>query len=224
MYLIGIAGGSGSGKTTFAKKVLSKVNEKISLLHMDSYYRPAPPESARTKKGAPNFDHPDAFDWDLLLHHLYLLKDGHDIKSPVYDFTKNTRTDRTTLIKASKVVIFEGIFSLFNQDVRDLLDITCYLNVEADIRFSRRLHRDVHTRGRSLQSVLEQYYETVRPMHQKFLAPQSEFAHLIVGEETEVAAELLAAKINDLLKSRERQVFSQKFKSESPFLNAHTLH
>lgn len=193
--LIGIAGGSGSGKTTFAKKLIKKVKKSVTLIHMDSYYLPEQPSHIFTNRGKPNFDHPESFDWKLLHEHLFHLKNGNNIKCPVYDFKTSTRTNKVETIEASGVIIFEGIFALFDSKMRDLFDINVFLHVESDIRFTRRLNRDVQERGRSLDSVIEQYYETVRPMHQKFLEPQKQYADFIVGEETCVAADILAAKI-----------------------------
>ena len=201
VYLVGIAGGSGSGKTTFAKKIMKRFETSdVALLHMDSYYLPVLPQSNYSKKGKPNFDHPDAFDWKLLTFHLEMLKKGHPVDSPVYDFQKSQRDiSETEIIGPAKVVIFEGIFSLFSQEIRQILDIKCFLQVDADIRFTRRLHRDVHDRGRSLESVIDQYYETVRPMYQKFLDPQRQYADFIIGEETDKAAQILSSHINELL-------------------------
>ncbi|MCF8058151.1 MAG: uridine kinase [Bacteriovoracaceae bacterium] len=208
--LIGISGGSGSGKTTFAKKLINLVEEPISLFHMDSYYLPDQPKRHFTKSGKPNFDHPEAFDWELLRNHLTSLKEGLDVQSPVYDFKSSSRTKETETTKASGVVLFEGIFTLFDNEIRNMLDIKVFLHVDSDIRFTRRLNRDVQERGRSLDSVIDQYYETVRPMYQKFLEPQKQFADFVVGEETDVAAQILAAKINNDLQSinRERETLS----------------
>lgn len=200
LYMIGIAGGSGSGKTTFTEKIQSRLSTNVSVLHMDSYYLPSPPEHLCTKSSKPNFDHPDAFDWDLLKLHLSQLKAGQSIDSPVYDFKNNSRTSESEKIEATPVVLFEGIFSLYDPAIRELLEIMCFLHVDADIRFTRRLHRDVQERGRSMDSVIAQYYETVRPMYMKFLDPQKQYADFIVGEETDIAASILAAKINELLK------------------------
>ena len=202
VHIISICGGSGSGKTTFAEKVKKAVDEEISILHMDSYYLPKLPKQLQTSKGRPNFDHPDAFDWELLKKHLLMLRDGKSIKSPHYDFKTNKRLKTSSVVKATKVVLFEGIFSLYQEDIRKLCDITAFLHVEADIRFIRRLHRDVEERGRSLDSVITQYYETVRPMYQKYLDPQRQYADFIVGEETDIAAGILAAKVSELMKSK----------------------
>ena len=204
MYIISICGGSGSGKTTFTDKVRKEVKEDISVIHMDSYYLPKLPKELQTSNGQPNYDHPNAFDWNLLRTHIKSLKKGKAINAPLYDFKKNSRIKKTVLIKPSKVVLFEGIFSLYDESIRSLSDITAFLHVEADIRFIRRLHRDVEERGRSLDSVITQYYETVRPMYQKYLDPQRQFADFVVGEETDIAASILAAKVKDLLTSKKR--------------------
>ncbi len=199
MYLIGIAGGSGSGKTTFAEKVIHKVGrDNITLLHMDSYYLADQPKELYTPTGHPNFDHPRAFDWELLRTHLSQLKNGQTIQVPVYDFATSERLDKTIEVRPTNVVMFEGIFSLFDSEIRKNLDIMVFLHVDADIRFTRRLYRDVQERGRSLDSVTEQYYQTVRPMYQKFLDPQKQYADFVVGEESEIAASILAAKVREL--------------------------
>lgn len=200
MYLIGIAGGSGSGKTTFATRVLQNVSEgKGAILHMDSYYLPSAESIVKSPKNRTNFDHPGAFDWALLKEHLQMLKDGEKINSPVYSFIENRRSNKTTELGPCDFILFEGIFALYDEKIRSILDIKSFLHVEADIRFTRRLHRDVKERGRSLESVIDQYYDTVRPMYQKYLDPQKQYADFIVGEETQIAAEILSARINELL-------------------------
>lgn len=211
MYLVGIAGGSGSGKTTFAHKILKFVaSPDVVLLHMDSYYLPIQPKSNYTAHGKPNFDHPDAFDWELLRYHLEVLKRGEAVQCPVYNFSKSQREpDKTETIGPAKIVLFEGIFSLFSQEIRDMLDLKCFLQVDADIRFTRRLHRDVHERGRSLESVISQYYDTVRPMYQKFLDPQRQFADFIIGEETDNAAKIMSSHIREILKDPNFEPFKK---------------
>ena len=199
MYIVGIAGGSGSGKTTFAKKVMKALNsDEAQLLHMDSYYlNEVPTQISSNEK--PNFDHPEAFDWELLREHLLSLKQNSVIHAPIYQFTTNTSSEKTEIIGPCKIVLFEGIFSLYDEKIRSELDIKCFLHVDADIRFTRRLHRDVKERGRTLESVIAQYYETVRPMYQKYLEPQKQFADFTVGEETDIAAHILAAKLRELI-------------------------
>ncbi|MBC7429484.1 MAG: uridine kinase [Bacteriovorax sp.] len=202
MHIISICGGSGSGKTTFADKIRKSVDQEVSILHMDSYYLHKLPKDLKTTSGKPNFDHPDAFDWELLQDHIIALKSGKSVKSPHYDFKTNRRLITSSTIKATKVILFEGIFSLYQEEIRKLCDITAFLHVEADIRFIRRLHRDVEERGRSLDSVITQYYETVRPMYQKYLDPQRQYADFIVGEETDIAASILGAKVNQLIHAK----------------------
>ncbi len=199
-FIIGIAGGSGSGKTTFAKKIITHVSDHISILHMDSYYLAKQPPHNVTNSGKPNYDHPDAFDWELLFSHLKELKENRSIESPIYDFKTSSRMPETKKLGPSKIILFEGIFTLFKEEIRNILDILCFLQVDSDIRFTRRLHRDVSERGRTLDSVISQYYETVRPMYQQFLDPQKQYAHFIVGEETDVASTIVAAKIKEILK------------------------
>ena len=201
MFLIGIAGGSGSGKTTFARKIVARVPEsrgdRVAILHLDSYYLETPPFQHRIH-GEPNFDHPDAFDWKLLQEHLSQLKQGLKVEIPVYDFKTSLRTTESVSIGPCNSIIFEGIYALWDPRVRALLDLKIYLHVEADIRFIRRLHRDVRERGRSLDGIIRQYYDTVRPMHHEFLEPTRQYADLVVGEETDIAAEVVAARVNEI--------------------------
>ncbi|MBS1962243.1 MAG: uridine kinase [Bdellovibrionales bacterium] len=201
MYLIGIAGGSGSGKTTFSKKIIQRVNHPdVVLLSQDSYYLSAPSPSLRVH-GEANFDHPEAFDWPLLRDHLSRLKQGNEVAVPVYDYKTSRRTSDTHAVGGPvKVVILEGIFTLWDEALRDLFDVKIYLNVEADIRFIRRLHRDVRDRGRTHDEIIRRYYDTVRPMHQLYLEPTRKYADLVVGEESDVAADVVAARVRELLK------------------------
>ena len=198
MFLVGIAGGSGSGKTTFARKILQRVNDpSVALLHQDSYYLPVPPEHIKVR-GEPNIDHPEAFDWKLLQQHLRDLKAGKQIQVPVYDFRTSSRLAETESMGPCKTVLLEGIYTLWNAEIRGLCDLKVFLHVEADIRFIRRLHRDVRERGRSLDGIIRQYYDTVRPMHHEFLESTRQFADLIVGEETDVAADAIAARVKQM--------------------------
>lgn len=199
MYIIGIAGGSGSGKTTFTQKVLAQVNDpKVAVLHQDSYYLPRPPSHLKINE-EPNFDHPEAFDWELLRSHLELLKEGKRVDSPVYDYKVSRRTSKTLPIGPCRILIVEGIFSLWDEPVRNLFDLKFYLHVESDIRFIRRLFRDLKDRARTLDDIIRQYYDTVRPMHQLYLEPTRQYADVIVGEETDPAASLLASMIKQKL-------------------------
>jgi uridine kinase len=199
IFFVGIAGGSGSGKTTFAKKIIDRlpntVRPEVALIHQDSYYLSKPSETLRVR-GKPNFDHPEAFDWDLLKSHLQQLKAGKKVEVPVYDFKVNRRVSQTQMIGPCQSIIMEGIFILWDNEVRNLFNLKVYLNVEADIRFIRRLHRDVKERGRSVDSIIRQYYDSVRPMHHEFLDPTKQYADIIVGEETEGASDVIAARIS----------------------------
>jgi len=207
VFIIGVAGGSGSGKTTFAHKVLKNFESNVQILHMDSYYLPEPTTHFLTKSQKPNFDHPGAFDWELLRNHITLLKSGQNICVPDYDFKSSRRKPTSTSLGLARVIIFEGIFSLYDSEIRNLIDLSCFLHVDADIRFIRRLHRDVKERGRSLESVIEQYYDSVRPMYEKFLSPQKQYADIIIGEETDRAASILSSKVKEILDSE--RVFTE---------------
>lgn len=201
MFLVGIAGGSGSGKTTFANKILKRVQSpSVALLHQDSYYLPSPPAHLRIH-GEPNFDHPEAFDWKLLKEHLKALKQGQRIDAPIYDFRTSRRTTETESIGPCKAILMEGIFTLWDEEIRNLFDLKIFLHVEADIRFIRRLHRDVRERGRGLDSIIRQYYDSVRPMHHGYLEPTRQYADVVIGEETDIAAEVVAARVLQILHS-----------------------
>jgi uridine kinase len=202
MFLVGIAGGSGSGKTTFAKKILQRIpaeyGHQVALLHQDSYYLPSAPQHLKVH-GEANFDHPEAFDWALLKDHLQKLKKGEQVLTPVYDFSINRRISETVLIGPCKTILLEGIYTLWDAEIRNLFDLKVYLHVEADIRFIRRLHRDVRERGRTLDTIIRQYYDTVRPMYHEYLEPTRQYADIVVGEETDVASEVVAARINEMV-------------------------
>lgn len=161
---------------------------------------PVPPERLRIN-GEPNFDHPDAFDWPLFKSHLQRLKEGRAIEQPVYDYRESRRSSETTALGPCQAVLVEGIFTLWDEEIRQLLDIKAYLSVDADIRFIRRLHRDVRERTRSIDSIIRQYYDTVRPMHQLYLEPTKKYADIIVGEESDIAADVIAAKVSDAIRS-----------------------
>ncbi len=206
MFLVGIAGGSGSGKTTFARKVLKRVNghqeegaAPVILLSQDSYYLDVQAPELKVH-GEGNFDHPNAFDWKLLREQLAALKEGKQVEVPIYDFKTNRRFKETTTVGPCATIMMEGIYTLWDSEIRNLFDVKVYLHVDADIRFIRRLHRDVRERGRTLDGIIRQYYDTVRPMHHQFLEPTQQYADLVVGDETDIAAEVLAARITERLR------------------------
>lgn len=199
MFVIGIAGGSGSGKTTFTQKVLSLVPDpRVTILSQDSYYLPRQPDRLKVHDEA-NFDHPDALDWALLRSHLEQLRKGKKVEVPIYDYKVSKRKSKTITQGPCSVLIVEGIFGLWDEEIRKLMDLKVYLHVESDIRFIRRLFRDLQDRGRTLEDIIRQYYETVRPMHQLYLEPTRQYADVIVGEETDIAAQLLAARVKQAL-------------------------
>ncbi len=200
--IIGIAGGSASGKTTIARSVYDafKGNHKVYIVKQDDYYNDQShlPMSERIKT---NYDHPFAFDTDLLVKHLKKLKNRETIKKPVYDYTLHTRSDRTEEISNRDVIILEGIFVLAEEKVREQCNILVYVDTASDIRFIRRLRRDIEERGRSLDSVCNQYLSTVRPMHEQFIEPSKKYAHVIIpnGGENIVAIDLLITKIKSII-------------------------
>lgn len=200
MYMIGIAGGSGSGKTTFTQKIEARCHTLPGLvvLHQDSYYCPDPPAETIID-GKVNFDHPMAFDWPLLREHILALRKGKPIHTPIYDYTTSSRTGFEPCPIQGEVILFEGIFALWDENFRSAFDVRVFLHVDADIRFIRRLHRDVKDRGRSLDSIIDQYYSSVRPMYHHFLEPTRQFADIVVGEETDCAADVLAARVKEVL-------------------------
>ena len=199
VLVIGIAGGSGSGKTTLAKYLEQQLGEKILLLSHDSYYR-AHGDMPLEERKTLNYDHPDALETSLLVEHLKLLKDGHAIHCPNYDFTTHNRSGRTTYMEPRKVIIVEGILVFENKELRDLLDIRIFVDTEADIRLCRRIRRDVVERGRTVESVLTQYEETVQPMYMRFVEPSKRYASMIVyGGKDESVRKMLLNHITNYL-------------------------
>jgi len=194
--LIGVAGGSGSGKTSVARAIHEQLSLDAVLLDMDAYYRDlaALPFDARTRV---NFDHPDAFDMDLLVEQLGALRAGTAIEKPTYDYAAHTRAVGTVRIEPRDVILIEGILLFTDARLRQLLDIKVYVDVADDVRFIRRLRRDVEQRGRTLESVVEQYLGTVRPMHLDFVEPSKRYADVILpeGRENRVGVEMVLAHV-----------------------------
>jgi uridine kinase len=199
--IIGICGGTGSGKTTVAQKIVSAIGDaKIAGLQQDSYYRDlkALPLDERHKA---NFDHPDSFDGELLLHHLEDLSAGRPIERPIYDFATHSRRPATMRMEPLPVVLVEGILIFHDERMRGLMDLKIFVDCDADIRFTRRLQRDIRERGRSVESVIEQYLTTVRPMHERFVAPCHCYADIIIphGGYNDAAIDLVVGKIRSVL-------------------------
>ncbi len=192
---IGIAGGTGSGKTTLTKHLLSHFGENISVVHHDNYYKYQ--ELSFEDRCKTNYDHPDAFDTDLMIADLQALKRGEIIHCPVYDFSIHNRTEKTLEVKPTKVVIVEGILIFQNPVLRDMLDIKIFVETDADVRILRRALRDIEERGRDLKSVVQQYLTTVKPMHEQYVEPTRKFADIIVleGGHNLVALDLIMQRI-----------------------------
>ena len=179
--IIGIAGGSGSGKTTLAHNIASHFGEKISILRHDDYYK-----SQRSltieERAKLNYDHPDAFDTDLLIAHLDELRLGRSVESPIYDYSIHDRSDKTRTVESTDVIILEGILIFANDELLKRLNMKIYVDTDADVRILRRIIRDVKKRGRTLDSVVTQYLSTVKPMHEAFVEPSKKHADIIVPE------------------------------------------
>lgn len=200
--IIGIAGGSASGKTSVAKQMYEHFKGKhtIKIIKLDDYYKDQS-HLTMDKRVLTNYDHPFAFDMDLLVEHLDLLKAGQGIQKPTYDFQQHNRAALVETINPRDVFILEGLFVLNEPRIRERCDILVYVDTAADIRFIRRLKRDLQERGRSLDSVCNQYLTTVRPMHEQFVEPSKKFAHLIIpeGGSNTVAVDLLITKISSIV-------------------------
>ena len=181
ILVIGIAGGSGSGKTTLMNNIVGRFGENITVLSHDSYYK-RHDDMTYEERCQLNYDEPAALETDLMVRHLDRLRNGEAIDCPVYDFTVHNRSDATTRIEPRKVIIVEGILIFQNKQLRDLMDIRIFVDTDADIRLCRRVKRDVNKRGRSLESVLTQYQETVKPMYEKYVEPSKKHAHILVPE------------------------------------------
>ena len=203
--VIGIAGGTGSGKTTLAKNIAACFDERISLLRHDDYYK-AHDELTYEERAALNYDHPNAFDTSLLCEHIRRLKSGEDIESPVYDYTVHNRAKETRTVHASPVILLEGILIFENKELRKLLDMKIFVDTDADVRIVRRIVRDVKKRARTLDSIVEQYLTKVKPMHEAFVEPSKKYADIIIpeGGKNPVAYGMIIDKIEKHLKSSEK--------------------
>jgi uridine kinase len=199
--IIGICGGTGSGKTTVANRILESVSaSEVVFIQQDSYYRNLK-DLPLDYRSAVNFDHPDALDNDLLVHHIRKLKAGGSVELPIYDFKTHTRLNETVLIEPKAIVIVEGILIFADPRLLEQMDIKVFVDTPDDIRFIRRLRRDVAERGRTVDSVIEQYLATVRPMHMQFVEPSKRFADVIIpeGGHNLVSIDLISGKIRERL-------------------------
>jgi len=202
--VIGIAGGTGSGKTTVANVILTRVGaERIALLAHDAYYRNLQ-DLPRSQREAINFDHPDSLETELLVRHLEALREWQPIDVPIYDFTSHARTARTQRIEPQPVILVEGILVFAEASLRRLFDVKIFVDTDPDVRFIRRLQRDIEERGRTLASVIQQYETTVRPMHLEFVEPSKRYADVIIPEGglNTVAMDMVVARMQTLLAAR----------------------
>ena len=199
--LIGIAGGTGSGKTSIAKAIASDFGKsEVALIEQDAYYQDLS-NLTMEKRSVVNFDHPDAVDFDFMELQLNELIQGNNVNIPIYDFTTHTRENETQFVERHRIIILEGILSLFHQEIRDMMDIKIYVETADDIRIIRRIKRDMEKRERTFNSIIEQYYITVRPMHIQFVEPTKKYADIIIpeGGQNKVAVDILRTKIMTLI-------------------------
>lgn len=195
--LLGIAGGTGSGKTTLADKLIDSFgDDEVSVLRHDNYYK-RHDEMDYEERSKLNYDHPDAFDTELLCEHIKLLKAGKSIEMPVYDYTVHNRSDKTIIVKPAPVILLEGILIFAEESLCELMDIKVFVDTDADVRILRRIVRDVKERERSLDSVIDQYLTTVKPMHEQFVEPSKRRADIIIpeGGKNVVALEMLIERV-----------------------------
>lgn len=204
ILVIGIAGGTASGKTTLMKNLIARLSGDVTVLSHDNYYKRHDelPYEERCKL---NYDEPGAFDTSLMVYHLDQLRHGQTIHCPVYDFAVHNRSDQTIEVVPGKVIIVEGILIFENKELRDLMDIRIFVDSDADIRLCRRIKRDVNKRGRTLESVLQQYQQTVKPMHEQYVEPSKKYAHIVVpeGGKNMVALDMIVGRIQRHLKETE---------------------
>ncbi len=203
--IIGIAGGSGSGKTSVTNEIMNNLEgHSVALIEQDYYYKD---QSHLTfdQRLQTNYDHPFAFDNDLLIQNLKALQSGQSVEVPTYDYTKHTRSDKTIAFQPKDVIIVEGIFALENKELRDMMDVKIFVDTDADLRILRRLIRDTEERGRTMNSVIEQYLNVVRPMHNQFIEPTKKFADIIIpeGGSNKVAIDIMTTKIQALVRKQD---------------------
>jgi uridine kinase len=200
--VIGIAGGSGSGKTTVAQEILQRVGpDRIAFLQHDSYYKDLsglPP----VQRAQVNFDHPNSLETELLIRHIASLRDGKPVEVPIYDFSTHSRTSQTYTVQPRRVILVEGILIFTEATLREMFDVKIFVDTDSDIRFIRRLERDITERGRTTESVIKQYQATVRPMHMEFVEPSKRYADVIIpeGGHNTAALDMVVARIEALLK------------------------
>ncbi|MYM67827.1 uridine kinase [Pseudoduganella sp. FT55W] len=199
-FIIGVAGGSGSGKSTVSQQVLAAFGaDMVSVVMQDDYYCDQTHLSPELRPQQ-NYDHPKAFEWPLLVQHVQALRNGESIEMPEYDFTLHNRSNRTIPVKPAPVIVIEGLFALYDPDLRDLMSLKIFVDTASDIRFIRRMQRDIEERGRSVESVIGQYLETVRPMHRQFIEPTKRYADVILPHgANEPAVDIITTKVASVI-------------------------
>ncbi len=202
--LIGIAGGTGSGKSTVTREIYKSITDRnVAIIEQDSYYKDQSDISFEERVKT-NYDHPFAFDNELLISHLKDLLDGKSIQKPIYDFENHNRKKETVLVEPKDIIVLEGILILYDEDLRNLMDIKLFVDTDADVRVIRRILRDIKDRGRTLDSVVKQYMTTVRPAHMQFVEPTKRYADIIIpeGGYNKVAIDIIVTKVNDIVKRK----------------------
>ena len=200
-FVIGVAGGSGSGKSTVTREVLASIGpEMATVVFQDDYYLDQSHMSPEDRRKT-NYDHPDAFDWPLLVQHVQALRRGEAIEMPSYDFAKDNRSSKTITVKPAPVIVVEGLFALYDAKLRNMMSLKLYVDTASDVRFIRRLQRDMAERGRSAESVINQYLETVRPMHKQFIEPTKRNADVILPHGANgPAVDIITTKVKTLVR------------------------
>lgn len=204
-FVIGVAGGSGSGKSTVTREVLASIGpEMASVVMQDDYYCDQTHLTPEVRRQT-NYDHPDAFDWPLMVQHVRALSSGEPIEMPVYDFTKDNRSSKTITVKPAPVIVIEGLFALYDADLRKMMSLKIFVDTAADVRFIRRLQRDMAERGRSAESVIKQYMDTVRPSHKQFIEPTKRRADVILPHGANgPAVDIITTKVKTLIRDLQR--------------------
>ena len=203
--IIGVAGGTGSGKSTFTNRLKQRVGDHISVIYHDSYYR-CHDDIPFEERVTLNYDHPDSLETDLLIQHVEMLKNGIAVQAPVYDFTVHNRKKQTVEIKPSPIIVIEGILALQDPRLRDLMDIKIFVEADADERILRRVVRDVEERGRDIRGIISQYLNTVKPMHYIYVEPTKYMADIVINSGmNDVAFDVLSAKIDQLIEQNETE-------------------
>ncbi|WP_348610126.1 uridine kinase [Halobaculum rarum] len=196
-FVVGIAGGTGAGKTTVSRLITKRVTDSVTRIPLDNYYRDLSHLDLE-ERAEVNYDHPDAFEWPLLRDHLETLLSGNSVEMPQYDFEIHNRKEETETVEPTDVIILEGILALYDEEINDMLDLRLYVETDADVRILRRIERDVVDRGRDLEGVIDQYLSTVKPMHEQFIEPSKKHADLIIPEgANRMAINLLEEKLQN---------------------------